>query len=221
MKKLAILHTTTATIEPLRALTNELLPQTPLLNWVDDSILPELIENNGDLSRVRERWIQYVRYAVKAGALVILSACSSVGELALEAQAIVNQPVLRIDSPMVVDAVTRATRIGVAATLSATLGSSTRLLQSTAAAHGKSIQLTTLLVSDAYQQLMAGNKEAHDQILTAALNDLASQVEIVVLAQASMARVVPNLPQELQSQFLTSPRSGIQNAVATLKALDD
>ena len=221
MKKLAIVHTTTATIEPLKALTDELLPRIPVINWVDDSILPELIANGNELARVRERWIQYVQYAVQAGASVILSACSSVGELAPEAQAVVNHPVLRIDSPMAEEAVSRSAHIGVAATLAATLGPSTRLLQSTAAAQGKTIQLTPLLVADAYQQLVSGHKEKHDQILADALEDLAESVEIVVLAQASMARVLPNLPPKLQSRFLTSPRSGIQNAAATLAALDE
>jgi hypothetical protein len=35
---------------------------------------------------------------------------------------------------------------------------------------------------------------------------LAERVDAVVLAQASMARVLPRLPEELQGKFYTSPR---------------
>ena len=216
MRKLGIIHTTSATIDPLKLLAAELMPQVAIMNWVDDSILPELIASNGDLSLVRERWTQYVRFAIKAGASTVLSACSSLGELADEIQREVDIPVLRIDRPMAEVAVRSAKRIGVAATISATLGPTARLLQSTADASGKVIELTPLLVEDAYSQLMAGHPEIHNGLLISALQKMVATVDLIVLAQASMARVLPELPVELQGRFLTSPRTGMQAAAMVL-----
>ena len=52
MGKLAIIHTTTATVEPLRALAEELLPGCRVINFVDDSILPQLAENGGEIRKL-------------------------------------------------------------------------------------------------------------------------------------------------------------------------
>src|SRR5215204_4469540 len=120
--RIAIIHTTPATIEPLKALASELLPDSEVINFVDDSILPQLARNGGDIGEVEERWTAYARFAEQGGADAILSACSSVGELVARAQPGLSVPVVRIDEAMAEEAVRRADRIGVAATLSTTLG---------------------------------------------------------------------------------------------------
>ena len=56
--------------------------------------------------------------------------------------------------------------------------------------------------------LQRGDGEEHDRILLAALPDLAAQVELVLLAQASMARLVPLLP-DLPVPVLTSPHLAV------------
>jgi len=86
-QKLAIIHTTPATIAPLKALASEILPQYELVNFVDDSILPQLARNGGNLSKVEDRWIHYARFAEQVGTQAILSACSSVGDVVVLAQA--------------------------------------------------------------------------------------------------------------------------------------
>ena len=80
MPKIAILYTTPVTVEPLRALAAELLPGVQVVNFVDDSILPQLVETSG-LRAVEPRLVQYAPFAEEVGAEAILSACSSVGEL--------------------------------------------------------------------------------------------------------------------------------------------
>jgi Asp/Glu/hydantoin racemase len=206
MPVLAIVHTSTATVEPLRALANELLPGCKLLNFVDDSILPQLAATNGDLTNVSERVGQYMRFAEQAGADVVLEACSSIGELVAPARAALGIPVVRIDEAMAAEAVQRGRTLGVAATLATTLEPTKRLLLEQAALAGRSVELRPALASEAYQRLMAGDHEGHDAALAAVLLELAPQVDCVVLAQASMARVLPLLPADQQEKFLTSPR---------------
>ena len=46
MHKLAIIHTTPATVEPLKALAAEIVPGVNVVNFVDDSILPQLRETD-------------------------------------------------------------------------------------------------------------------------------------------------------------------------------
>ena len=210
MTKLAIIHTSPATLEPLKAQAAELLPGVEIVNFVDDSILPQLLQNGGDVSAVQDRLLHYARFAQQVGADAILSACSSLGELTPSAQASVDVPVVRIDDAMASAAVQRGSRIGIAATLPTTLNPTTRLLQSKAEALERAVEFRPVLVTGAYERLMAGDKDGHDDLLVEALTKLAADVDVVVLAQVSMARVLPRVPEALREKFLTSPRLGME-----------
>lgn len=210
MTKLAIIHTTPATVEALKALALEILPGIEVINFVDDSILPQLAQNDGNLAEVETRLVAYAAFAAQAGADIILEACSSVGEVVPAMRKAVRIPVVRIDEAMAEAAVRRSTRLGVAATLATTLGPTTRLLQEKSAALGRQVAIQPVLIEGAFQKLAAGDREGHDALLVSALASLAETQEVVVLAQASMARVIPNLPGIFQSKLLTSPRYGMK-----------
>jgi Asp/Glu/hydantoin racemase len=218
--KIAIIHTTTATVEPLKALAAELLPGYSRVNFVDDSILPQLAENGGALGAVEGRLVAYARFAQEVGARAILEACSSVGEAVSKMQAAVSIPVVRIDQAMAEEAVKRGRRIGVAATLSTTLNPTLRLLASEASLAGKTVELEPILVEEAYRLLMAGDQDGHDAALAAALQGLAGSVDVAVLAQASMARVLPGLPEAVRGKFLSSPRLGMLRLKRAVEARD-
>jgi Asp/Glu/hydantoin racemase len=219
MPKLAIIHTTPATVESMKALAAEILPSCELVNFVDDSILPQLAQNGGDLTEVEERLVHYARFAEQVGADVILEACSSVGEVVPKMQAAVSIPIVRIDEGMAEQAVQRGAHLGVAATLPTTLQPTTRLLRAKAQAAGRQVEITPLLIDGAYQKLMSGDREGHDNLLVEKLQELARTVDVVVLAQASMARVLPRLAAADQDKILVSPRLAmerVKNVVASL-----
>ena len=219
MPKLAIIHTTSATVESMKALASELLPGSELVNFVDDSILPQLGQNGGNLADVEERLIHYARFAEQVGAEVILEACSSVGEVVTKMQSAVSIPIVRIDEAMAEHAVQRGEHLGVAATLQTTLQPTTRLLRTKAYAAGKQVEVTPLLIEGAYQKLIAGDREGHDNLLVEKLGELTRSVDVVVLAQASMARVLPRLSAAEQDKILVSPRLAmerVKNVIASL-----
>jgi Asp/Glu/hydantoin racemase len=210
MTKLAIIHTTPATVDTMKALATEMLPGCEVVNFVDDSILPQLGKNGGDLDEVEDRLVHYARFAEQVGADVILEACSSVGEAVTQMQSAVSIPIVRIDDGMAEQAVQRGEHIGVAATLLTTLQPTTRLLHAKADAAGKDVQITPLLIEGAYQKLMAGDREGHDNLLVEKLQELARMVDVIVLAQASMARVLPRLSTAGQDKVLVSPRLAME-----------
>lgn len=217
MTRLAILHTTAITVDPLKALAAELLPGVEVINFVDDSILPQLRDNGGDIDAVERRWVAYATFAEEVGADIVLNACSSVGELTPRAQAQVSVPVVRIDEPLAEEAVRRGTHIGVAATVPTTLKPTLRLLEAKAAAAHRDVTFTPVLVDEAFRRLSAGDQAGHDAVLSQALTELAQDVDVVVLAQASMARVVESLPEALHDRFLASPRLGLQRVKDVLE----
>ncbi len=219
MPRLAILHTHPATLEPLKLLAAELLPGVEVANVVDDSILAELMRNGGDVEPVAGRLVGYARFAAEAGADVILSACSSVGEVAARAQAAVRVPVVRIDDALAEAAVRRGPRIGVVATIGTTLNPTTRLLQAKAMAAGRAVTIKPVMVAGAFEKLTAGDRAGHDQLLLAAISALALEVDVVVLAQVTMARVLPRLSEAERAQVLSSPRLGMEAVRVALAAL--
>lgn len=99
--------------------------------------------------------------------------------------------------------------IGVAATLATTLGPTQRLLQQQAERLEREVRLVPEVISSAYERLLAGDRQGHDEVLAEALARMAGTADIVVLAQASMARAVEGLPPEKRSRFLTSPAFGM------------
>ncbi len=216
MTRIAVIHTTTATVETFKTLATEMIPGCQVFNIVDDSILPLLAENGGNLGPIETRMVQYARFAEQSGACIILEACSSIGELAAAMRAAVSIPVIRVDEAMAAAAVERANRIGVAATLPTTLGPTTRLLQEKAGQCDRDTDIKTVLIEGAYQKLMAGDRAGHDELLVSGLAELAKQTDVVVLAQASMARVIPGLPEELQDRFLSSPRLAMEQLKRSL-----
>lgn len=218
MTRLAILHTHPATLEPLRALAAELLPGVEVVNVVDDSILADLMHTGGDVERVAGRLVTYARLVAEGGADVILNACSSVGEVVAREQAAVTVPVVRIDDALAEAAVQRGSRVGVIATIATTLNPTTRLLQAKAQAAGRAVTITPVMVTGAFDRLAAGDRDGHDQLLVAALSALAGEVDVVVLAQVSMARVLPRLTEAERAKCLTSPRLGMEAVRAVLAA---
>lgn len=223
MTKLAIIHTTPATIDTMKALAAELLPGSEVVNFVDDSILPQLAQNGGSLAEVEDRLIQYARFAEQVGAEVILEACSSVGELVEKMQERVAIPIVRIDDAMAEEAVKRGGQLGVAATLQTTLQPTTRLLQTKAQATGRQVEIKPVLIEGAFQKLMMGDREGHDILLVEKLGELARRTDVIVLAQASMARVLPRLSMADQEKILVSPRLAmerVKNVIASLSLSD-
>ena len=60
---------------------------------------------------------------------------------------------------------------------------------------GKAVDLTATVVDGAFEALMSGDAAKHDTLVADALRAMSKQVDVVLLAQASMARVVDTLSE--------------------------
>lgn len=207
--KITVIHTTTATVSSIPALIQEEIPGAQVNNILDDSILPDM-NHQIDVDWVRERWLTYVNIAVRNGSQAVLSACSTVGEFAQEANRRSPIPVYRIDEAMVRAAVDRGGVICVLATLHSTLGPTVRFLRSVAQEQGKNCTILEQFVDGAYDALMAGDQAAHDQKIMQAIRETDGEVTSFVLAQASMARALAHAQPCILDKVLTSPPMGVQ-----------
>lgn len=209
MKKLAILHTTPVTIPVMKALVQERMEQIEIINLLDDSILPEINAAGRITEGVGNRIACMLRMAKMTGAEAILCACSSIGGVVEEAGQTADLPVYRIDEPMAEKAVGYG-RIGVAATLESTIGPTAELIRRKAAQKGREPAVESLVIKEAGILLNTGKEAEYNELVRKELERLAGNNDIVVLAQASMARAIDGLADEERKKYLTSPVSGVE-----------
>jgi Asp/Glu/hydantoin racemase len=205
-KRLGLLHTSATLVPIFEQLCKAKLPNVAVFNLVDDSLIKDVIAHGHLRPQTARRVTQHVAAAEDAGANYIMVTCSSIGAAVETAATLAGVPVLRVDQPMADQAVASAKRVGVIATLPTTLEPTTDLIRRRAAAAGREIELTARLCEGAFDALMSGDAAKHDAMVAAALKELASQVDVVALAQASMARVVDTLPEsDRRIPILASP----------------
>lgn len=217
-KKLGLIHTSATLVPVFAQLCKEKLPNVDVFNIADDSLVKGIREAGALTATIARRVAGYLESAELAGADYIMVTCSSIGPAVEAGAKLMGVPVLRVDQPMADKAVAMGKKIGVIATLSTTLEPTADLILRRAAAAGKKIELTSKLVEGAFEALMAGDGATHDAKVAAALKELSKQTDVIVLAQASMARVVDSLkPEDKRVPILASPGIAIEHLATILK----
>jgi Asp/Glu/hydantoin racemase len=209
MKTVVVVHTGPATIQPIKQQFQQILPDVRVINLMDDSLLNDVMAAGHLTEAVTGRIFSYMQLGQQMGAVALLNACSSVGEAASAARAAISIPIIKIDDTMAERAVAAGPRIGVVATVKTTLEPTVRLIKAKAAAAGKSIEVTEALAEGGFQALLDGKSELHDEIVKRTIQSLADKVDVIVLAQVSMARLIPSLT-DLKVPVLSSPQSGVE-----------
>ncbi|SEG52898.1 hypothetical protein SAMN05421819_3324 [Bryocella elongata] len=216
---LALIHTSPTLTPMFTALCAAEMPDVQIFHMVDESLIKETVRAGSLQRRTMRRLLMQVESAVATGVDAVLITCSSIGPGVAIAQQLFDTPVIRIDDAMAEEAVRLGTRIGVAATLSTTMSPTVALLRARAAELGKEIEIVEALAEGAFDAVLAGDVETHDRILTQTLLQELQQVDLIVLAQASMARVVKALPEGLlKPQVLGSPELAVKRTRRILEA---
>jgi hypothetical protein len=76
-----------------------------------------------------------------------------------------------------------------------------------------------VLLSDAFEALSRGDVTSHNRLLKESIIREAETSDVVVLAQASMTNILPDLPRSLDDKVLTSPRLGFSRVRELLSSL--
>jgi len=215
---ITIVHTSFVSVDDLTNLFQELSPEFQIRHIVDDSLLPEVLANGGVTKEVTSRICAYYKAAQEAGADLVFNQCSSVGEAADVAAKIIRTPVVKVDKKMAQVACETGKKIAVAATLETTLGPTCRLLESTAKEMNKDVNIEPLLIEGAFERLISGHRDQHNQMVVDAIKGVLDKVDVVVCAQGSMVAILPALG-ETKVPVLTSPRLGVAAAVDALRKI--
>ena len=214
---IAYLHTSHVLIPLFTELSRRELPGVEQFHMVDESLIQNTIRAQKLTKATIRRVLTMVESAHEGGADAVVVTCSSIGPAASMARRLFEFPVIRVDEAMAEEAVRAGRRIGVAATLRTTLEPTVALLREKAVAAHREVDVVESLCEGAFEAVLSGDTATHDRILTDSLTRLVGGVDVVVLAQASMARVVQKLPPaSVRIPILSSPELAVKRARSLL-----
>jgi aspartate/glutamate racemase len=152
---------------------------------------------------------RHVDSAVDGGADAVVVTCSTLGPATDVAAATRQVPVIRVDRPMARRAAGYR-RVGLLATLESNRAASRAIVERVAAEQGVAVEVVDRLCDGAFDHLQAGDQARHDEAIREVAADLAGQVDVLVLAQASMAGAAGLIDGSVP--VLTSPAAAVEEA---------
>ncbi|HYZ15421.1 MAG TPA: aspartate/glutamate racemase family protein [Candidatus Acidoferrum sp.] len=217
MPTIALVHAVLPALAPMeRAILDE-IPGARVRHLFDEGLSTEAERYGGVTTECVERMMTVLDLAIRARADAVLLTCTAYSTMVPQArERFPGTPIYAVDQMMVERAVADATRIGVLATFPAGLEQQRVMLEAEAAARGKAIEIVPSLHPEAMTALRAGDAAAHDRIVLDALPEIADRSDLVLLAQVSMARVYPQVPDRYADRVLSSPQLAARALKATL-----
>jgi hypothetical protein len=207
--KVVLIHTSPVSLNDLKALFKEIVPDVEMVNIIDDSLLDEVKKAGHITPAIISRMCAYVQVAKTLKPDLIFNQCSSVGEAFDIARKQAECKTLKIDEAMAEKAVELGSRIGVVATVASTVAPSCNLVRTKAKDAGKDVTVTEYLVDGALDILMSGDVDKHNELVISQIRKAEAENDVVVLAQGSMTAILPLLG-ETKKPVLTSPRLAVE-----------
>jgi glutamate racemase len=207
MPAVTLVHAVLPALAPMRDALVEAMPDVRVRHLLDEALSTEPERRGGVDRACVEHMLRVLELAVALPTDAVLLTCTAYSTMLPEArERFPGVPFYAVDQVMVETAVARATRIGVIATFAAGLDQQRELLEREARVRGKVIEIVPSLHPAAMDALRSGEVMVHDRIVLEALPALVEDTDIVLLAQASMARVAPAVPRRYRDRVLSSPR---------------
>jgi Asp/Glu/hydantoin racemase len=214
-KRIALIHAVGTAIPPILHAFKEGWPEAQLSNLLDDDLMPAYTREGGLTPHIVERICALALYAARTGADGILFTCSVFPQAEDMAKKLVRVPLLKPDEAMFAAALECGTRIGIVATNPPAGPAAEVQLRTAAAAQGRAIEVVQSLAEGAFAIGNAGDIATHDRMVVEAAERVADEVDVVCLAQVSMALARAAVQARVKVPVLTSPAT----AVARLKTV--
>jgi len=216
MSVLAFLHTAAPNVAVFTDLAARLDPTVPTRHELIEDVLAGAVGTGEVTGAMRSQTEATVLRLVAEGAPVVMCTCSTIGGVAEATRVPSGARVMRIDRPMAEAAIASGRRIVVAATLPSTLAPTKALLQQVADSKRRTIEMVDVLCELAWPHFARGDRDAYANEIARAIRTVASEADIVVLAQASMAPAAERL-EAIGIEALASPELGVRAALAAYR----
>jgi Asp/Glu/hydantoin racemase len=225
---LGVIHAGTWVAETGMGFAREIIPEVTVLHITDDTIqwaFTKAMEARGVAQEHIPcfnyyRVATYCRFLQEAGAHAILFGCSTMNRSVEYARPMIDLPIVAIDRPMMDKAVHTGRRVGLLATLDTTVPSSLRQLRNAAADAGQDIEVVQIFSGEAFRALRGGDQATHDRLLLEAIGAHQDEVDVIVMAQLSMAVLEKQIDEAgFHIPVLNSGREGFTHVREILESL--
>jgi aspartate/glutamate racemase len=207
--RIALIHATALAIEPIQAAFERHWPKALRMNVLDDSLSVDRARDGELTPAMTQRFIDLALYARRAGCGGILFTCSAFGPAIEAARDAVGIPTLKPNEAMFEQSLAlpvkgRPLELGLIATFQPSIPSMSDELQAMARQKGVGINLRTVFVPEAMDDLARGRADDHHRKIAQASRQLAG-CDVVLLAQFSMAAALPAVQTQVTCPVLSSP----------------
>lgn len=197
----------------------QLWPEAEAINLLDASLYADFINDDMTLpdpmpTEAYDRIATLLRYSRDCGADGIIF-CGSVFGLLVEAgREGIDVPVLTSYEGMIAAAFAEGTRLGALATTQSTIDCLSADVARYAEAHGIEYTITGRVADGAFERLLDGDRDGHDDLIVAAAETM-TDIDCLMLGQFSMGLVPKKISPVAGRPVFTAPHT----AVAKLKSL--
>lgn len=209
---IGLFHATVNAIQPMVDAWRMSGHRAGFRHYVDEGMLPLVGRHGATSPAVLERLRGWLTLIDHDGATAVLTTCSSLTPAVAHLRPAFPRPLVAIDEAMIDEALGRATRIGLVATLPGAAATTRALLEAAGQAASRPPAITTAVAEGAFDALSRGDTAAHDRATADAARSLVSRVDLIVLAQISMMRALPALA-ELPVPVLASAPGAIRRVL--------
>jgi hypothetical protein len=207
--RIALIHATPLAVEPIQAAFGRHWPEAVRMNVLDDSLSVDRAAAGKLTDAMVSRFLDLTRYVVGTGCNGILFTCSAFGPAIEQAARVAGRPTLKPNEAMFEEALAvqprgKVLQAGLLATFAASIPSMAEELQAMARHCGIAVDLQSVFVPEAMDDLARGRAADHHRKIADAARQLKS-CDIVMLAQFSMADARDATQQVLPCPVLSSP----------------
>lgn len=215
-QRVVFLHTVRSVAEQFDALAAALLPDVQVYHIVDEMLAKIVLAEQRIPPFIHRRLVEHGRAAEELGAAAFQVTCSSISPAVPTVRALLTLPLFAVDDELVARAIALGPRLGIAATAPTALAPLVQALEQRAAAVGCPLAIRTAVCEGAYPLLLRGALAEHDGVIRDHLARLAPHSDVLIVAQASMARAGEAAAVALGMPVLSSPRPAVERLAAYL-----
>jgi hypothetical protein len=215
--RIALIHATPLAVQPIADAFARHWPQAALMNLLDDSLSQDLAAVGRITPAITQRFVELATYVKSAGCEATLFTCSAFGVCIEAAAQHTGLPTWKPNQAMFEQVLEMAQlkagqkiplRVALMATFEPSLAPMREELLVLAAQRGVALDVHTLHVQDAMQDLAQGKAHMHHEKIASTLDNAVRHrptFDCVVLAQFSMAAAQSKVAAVSNCPVLTSP----------------
>lgn len=214
--RIVLLHATPIAMAPIQAAFANGWPDAEIVNLLDDGLTIDRARDANLTDDLIGRFVDFGRYAHRAGADGILVTCSAFGPAIDRMAAELPVPVIKPNEAMFQAALRAGRRIGMLATFKPSVSTMEAEFDEFVRGMDMPAVLRTVLVDHAIDSLRKGDAETHNRLLAARAPELEG-MDAVMLAHFSTSIAAPAVREAIRSIVLTAPDSAVERMRALVE----